>query len=120
MVTCCSHSQPGKLPIGNVEVKPGPNITGVVSLWGWAAAEDGIGKVCLYVDRQAASCTDIIIGARPDVAALYPQIPSAAMSGWSIQFDSSGLSPGNHEFLIQAITKSGATRDIGSMNVARL
>jgi hypothetical protein len=118
VVTCCKHSQPGKLPIGNVEVRPGPNVTGVVSVGGWAAAEDGISKVCLYVDRQVASCTESITGDRPDVAAVYPHIPGAGTSGWSIQFDSSGLSSGNHELSIQATAKSGATRDIGSMNVA--
>jgi hypothetical protein len=117
VVTCCTHSQPSELPLGYVDTKPGPNITGVVSLVGWAAAEDGISKVCLYVDRQAASCTESITGARPDVAAIYPHIAGAVTSGWSIQFDSSGLAPGNHEFLIQATTKSGATRDLGSMNV---
>ena len=118
VVTCCTHSQPSELPLGYVDVKPGPNITGVVSVVGWAAAEDGISKVCLYVDRQAASCTESITGGRPDVAAVYPHIAGAGTSGWSIQFDSSGLSTGNHEFLIQATTKSGATRDLGSMNVA--
>jgi hypothetical protein len=118
VVTCCTHSQPGELPLGYVDVKPDPNITGVVSLAGWAAAEGGISKVCLYVDRQATSCTESITVGRPDVAAAYPHIAGAGTSGWSIQFDSSGLSPGNHEFVIQATTKSGATRDLGSMNVA--
>jgi hypothetical protein len=118
VVTCCTHSQPSELPLGNVDSKPGPNITGVVSVAGWAAAEDGIGKVCLYIDRQSASCTESITVGRPDVAAAYPHIAGAGTSGWSIQFDSSGLSPGNHELLIQATTKSGATRDIGSMIVA--
>jgi len=118
VITCCTHSQPSGLPLGNVDVRPGPNITGVVSVAGWAAAEDGISKVCLYVDRKAASCTESIIVGRPDVAAAYPHIAGAGTSGWSIQFDSSGLSPGNYEFLIQATTKSGATRDIGSMIVA--
>lgn len=117
VVTCCTHSQPSKLPLGVVDLKPGPNITGVVPVSGWAAAEDGISKVCLYVDRQAAGCTESITGGRPDVAAAYPHIPGAGTSGWSIQFDSSGLSPGNHEVLIQATTKSGATSDIGSTNV---
>ena len=106
------------LPLGHVDIKPGPNITGVVSVAGWAVAEDGIRKVCLYVDGKAASCTESITVSRPDVAAAYPHIAGAGTSGWGIQFDSSGLSPGNHEFLIQATTKSGATRDIDAMNVA--
>jgi hypothetical protein len=81
---------------------------------GWAAAEDGVSKVCLYVDRQPAVCSQIT-GLRPDVAKVYPNIAGAEMSGWSIQFDSSGLSPGDHEFLIQARSKSGATKDLGNM-----
>lgn len=116
-VTCCSHSQPGLLPLGYVDVKPGPTVTGVISIQGWAASENGISKVCLYVDRQSTSCTENVTGLRPDVAKVYPSITGAGTSGWSIQVDSSGLASGDHEFVVQATSKSTATRDIGSMFV---
>jgi Bacterial Ig domain len=121
MVAGCSHPQPGVLPLGNFEGKPGATVTGVMSLQGWAAAEKGVSKVCLYVDRQPAICTENITGLRPDVAKVYPNIAGAETSGWNIQFDSSGLSAGDHELVIQATTRAGATRDLGSVvvNVAR-
>lgn len=117
-IASCSRSQPTRLPLGHVDsIQPGATVTGVVPVQGWAVDEDGVLSVCLYVDRVRVACTADLGGVRPDVATAYPKIAGADKSGWTIRFDSSTVSPGNHQFVIQTKSKSGATKDLGDINV---
>lgn len=116
----CGHSNKRgiQIPIGWVDTpSPGATLSGSIPMKGWAADETGITSVCLYVDRKQVSCTEDITIARPDVAAAWPTIPGSEKSGWQMQLDTSSLSPGQHQMLFQATSKSGTTRDIGLLSV---
>ena len=121
MALACPTSKNGTLPIGYVDTKPDSTVTGGsrLSFQGWAISEDGISKVCLFTDRRLVKCTEEIgIGTgRPDVQKAYPAVSGASKSGWLIEIDSNDLLPGSHEFLIQAASKKGSSRDIGAINV---
>jgi hypothetical protein len=118
LVRCDRSPEEAKIPLGNLEsVAPGATITGTVSISGWAAADDGVKEVCLYVDRKLNSCTLDIHFSRPDVAQAWPSLPGASDSGWNIQLDTSTLPPGRHELVAQARSRSGGTRDLATVPV---
>jgi hypothetical protein len=119
LVVACDSKQEvrpnpkGKLPFGYVEtVRPGATITGEVAVKGWALSEDGIERVCVYLDRSQVGCTEEVTETRPDVAKVFSPIKDADKSGWSITFDSARLQPGEHEFVVQAVGKNGISRDL--------
>lgn len=100
-------------PLGFVDtVQPGAILTGVVDVKGWALSEDGIQSVCVYIDRARVNCTDRATEERPDVAKVVTMIPNAEKSGWGVTFDSTSIAPGDHEFVVQATTKTGASRNL--------
>lgn len=119
LVSACDKKPQGdrlggsKLPLGFVDtVQPGAILTGVVDVKGWALSEDGIQSVCVYIDRVRVNCTDHVAEERLDVAKVITMIPNAEKSGWGVTFDGTSLAPGEHEFVVQAITKTGASRDL--------
>ena len=103
-------------PIGNVDIMPHSTVTRASRLLfeGWALSKDGISKVCLLSDRKVASCTGIS-KERYDVQEAYPDIFEADKSGWAIGIGSANLSPGSHELVIQAASKTGLTGDLGKV-----
>lgn len=113
-----SNPQRSERPAGWVDL-PTPNATinGTVLVRGWAADESGIDRVCVSVDQKQASCTENIAISRQDVAAALPNIPGADRSGWEMPLDVSRLAPGQHQLVVQATSKAGATRNIGSLDV---
>lgn len=117
-VACDSRQQlrpnpNGKLPFGHVEtVSPGATITGEMAVKGWALSENGIARVCVYVDRSQMACTEKVTDARPDVAKVFSSIQDADKAGWGVTFDSARLQPGDHEFVVQATGKNGISRDL--------
>jgi large repetitive protein len=119
----CSH-QPksdgkviSKLPFGGVNALVSQQkITGKVDIAGWALSEAGIESVSIYVDRTfVAGCSTGL--PRPDVAKAYPNLPDSGVSGWTVTFDSTNLSPSWHELTVQAKSKAGATRDLASLPI---
>lgn len=117
-VGCQRDPKDARLPVGSVDsVTPGMTIKGIVPVMGWAADNDGIREVCLYIDRQLISCTTDVSVPRPDVANVWPGIPGADKSGWQIQLDTSAMKPGPHDLVVQARSNSRATRDVGGMLV---
>jgi hypothetical protein len=122
MLNSCSRREPNaailsKLPFGGVNSPQNEQkISGKVEVIGWALSEEGIESVSLYVDRAfVANCS---LGLpRLDVAKVYPHMSGSGSSGWSTTLDSSNVPPGWHELIVQARSKSGTTRDLGSIPV---
>ncbi|MEZ5584915.1 MAG: matrixin family metalloprotease [Candidatus Competibacteraceae bacterium] len=80
--------------------------TGVANLRGWAVALGGINRVELTVD--GVSRGNIPIGGRRvDVADDFPTYPNAAESGFSMAFNYSELSAGNHNVVVRAFDNVG-------------
>jgi hypothetical protein len=106
-----------RLPFGSLDIpRSGETVTGTVGIGGWALSEDGISRVAIYVDRSYVLAATLG-GPRPDVAKIYPTIPDAASSGFNAALDTSSFPAGSHEIVVQAYSKLGASRDIGTATV---
>ena len=80
--------------------------TGISNLRGWAVAASGIDRIEAYIDGDYVF--DIPMGGlRGDVANAYPDYPNSNLSGFSMAFNYKGLSPGEHEVLVKAISVDG-------------
>lgn len=80
--------------------------SGVANLRGWAVSKNGINRIELFIDGSFN--TNIPSGAsRPDVGDDYPSYPNAAKSGFSMAFNYSRLSPGQHTMLVRAVDNQG-------------
>src|ERR1022692_935394 len=125
----CASTTHAKLPIGTVDVPPLGRqavLKGTASFVGWAIGEDGISDVGIYVDRVYATSAQCGLGrpdvaaafpGEPDVAAAFPGEPDARTAGWQALFDSSEITAGTHELVVQATAKNGAQRDIGVFQI---
>jgi SAM-dependent methyltransferase len=111
-----AHDQSIHLPFGHVDSpqNDAPQ-TGKILVCGWALGWDRVAEVSVYLDGRFA-VSAFLGGARPDVAAHFPQIPGGHCSGWSCEIDISNCPQGRHELLVQALSEKGATRDIGCMH----
>lgn len=80
--------------------------SGVTNLRGWAVSINGIDKVELLVD---GTLVDVIPsgGLRSDVGNSFPTYPNSRNSGFSMAFNYSDLSPGQHTFTIRAVDNLG-------------
>jgi len=88
------------------EPTPNSTYTGVTNLRGWAISINGIDKVELLVD--GTFFTNILSAAlRPDVGNSFPSYPNSANSGFSMAFNYSNLSPGQHTLTIRAVDTLG-------------
>lgn len=116
---CSSRtSESARLPIGWVDSPTqGAALVGDLEIKGWATENSGVARVCVYVDRTRATCTEDINMPRPDVSAAWPSINGSDKSGWQLRLDTAGLTAGKHEIVVQATSKAGATRDIGSVEI---
>jgi hypothetical protein len=105
------------LPFGVVDSPhTGDTLRGHSTLRGWALAESEIESVAVYMDRTLAGFATLGVS-RPDVQKVYPAFPGAAEAGWQLDFDVTGMKPGPHELEIQARSRQGATRDLGTVAV---
>jgi hypothetical protein len=105
------------LPFGVVDnPRPGEALCGHSTLRGWALSESKIESVAVYLDRTLAGFATLGVS-RPDVQKAFPAFPGAAESGWQLDFDVTGMKPGPHELEIQARSRQGATRDLGTVAV---
>lgn len=105
------------LPFGVVDnPRPGETLRGHAMLRGWALSETKIESVAVYLDRTLAGLATLGIS-RPDVQKAYPAFREAGQAGWQMDFDTSSIPPGPHELEVQARSRQGATRDLGSVAV---
>ncbi|MCB1919482.1 MAG: hypothetical protein KDJ28_05825 [Candidatus Competibacteraceae bacterium] len=93
--------------------------SGVANIRGWAVGAAGVNRVELYVD--GAFKTNIPVGGRrADVGDAYPDYPNSANSGFSMAFNYSGLSAGQHTISVRAVDQEQTTEDSSAaFNVAR-
>jgi len=116
ITACGGRSGHTRLPIGYVDA---PALSGQAVLHGnaifegWALADDGIEEVAVYMDRQYLASARTGLD-RPDVAKSLPNEPNSVKAGWRASVDVSNLTPGLHQFVVQAAAKSGSNRDIGA------
>lgn len=83
---------------------------------GWALAPGGIEDVSIYADGRYVESA--VLGfSRPDVAAAQPADPAAPTSGFQVLLASHRLPPGPVTLIVQARSRSGATRDLGVVPV---
>jgi hypothetical protein len=104
------------------------NVVGAVPVTGWALDNVGVAKVEIYRDAVGSEpkgnfgyvfigTAVFVAGARPDVQALYPNLPNANHAGWGYQLLTNFLPPsGNGTFKLHAIAFDGSnnTFEIGT------
>jgi hypothetical protein len=92
-------------PTGSVD-SPAANtqVSGVISVAGWAMDDVAISRVDVYVDAGLAG-TATYGGSRPDVANDWPHAPAAI--GYNFSLDTTSYSNGSHTIQVRAIDTSG-------------
>ena len=81
---------------------------GVGNLRGWAVATEGISRVEILIDG-AYEFDAPYGGVRRDVAGAFPDVPGSDSSGFSLAFNYSDLTAGQHSITAVAHTASGAS-----------
>lgn len=81
---------------------------GVGNLRGWAVATEGISRVEILIDG-AYEFDAPYGGVRRDVASAFPDVPGSDSSGFSLAFNYSDLTAGQHSITAVAHTASGAS-----------
>ena len=81
---------------------------GVGNIRGWAVSGRGIERIVAYLDDKLIAELPYG-GSRADVASAFPDISSAASSGFSMSFNYSSLCEGSHTLDIDAYTIDGDT-----------
>ena len=80
--------------------------TGIGTLSGWAVADSGIERIEIHIDGQFAF--DVAYGnIRSDVGNAFPDINNSSKSGFSIRYNFSALTSGEHTVTAVAISKAG-------------
>jgi len=92
---------------------------GVGNLRGWAVASSGIHKIEVLLD--GAYLYDAPYGgSRGDVGKKFPEVQNSGESGFSLAYNYSGLSFGEHTFTVVAHTELGETKETSAtFNVVR-
>jgi alpha-tubulin suppressor-like RCC1 family protein len=100
------------------------NVVGAIGVTGWALDNVGVTKVEIYRDALNGETkgnfgyifigTAVFVkGARPDVQALYPNLPNANRAGWGYQMLTNFLpGSGNGTFKIHAIAFDGSNNTV--------
>lgn len=83
--------------------------SGVGNLRGWAVASDGVARIELFVDGELYQDAPYG-GNRADVANVFPEVPGAFQSGFSLAFNYGALEEGTHTIEAVAHTVGGKTR----------
>ncbi|MEZ5569521.1 MAG: Ig-like domain-containing protein [Halioglobus sp.] len=84
----------------------GEAISGVGNLRGYALGLDGVTKVEIFIDGEYAFDAPYG-GSRTDVQGVFPDIPGAENSGFSLAYGYANLSPGEHRITARATTPQG-------------
>ena len=115
-------------PFGSFDSAPSPS-SGAVPLTGWALDDVGVSSVAIYRSASAlepgsslvfigdATFTD---GARPDVAAAFPNSPQKTRAGWGYMLLSNVLPGGGNEtltFYAYAVDAEGKQTLLGTREV---
>ncbi len=108
------HATADELPFGQVlDPKPDQEITGPFAIRGWALSENGIQRVEIYEDRTFLA--DARLGlSSPEAQGAAPGFPGNADAGWVFAAELGIFTSGVHELTVQARSKTGAIRELGS------
>ena len=122
----CGGSVPEKNPpFGSFETPiDGSTVAGSIAVTGWALDNTGIANVKIYFNQgnKQTYIGDALFveGARPDVAAAYPEYPSNTKAGWGYMILTNLLpGEGNGEFVLSAIATDtvGKTTTLGTKTI---
>ena len=86
----------------------GQSHSGVGNLRGWAVSSVGIEQVSIFIDDTFAFVAPYG-GQRNDVGEAFPDVPDSANSGFSLAYNYSDLSAGQHTIRAEALTTGGQT-----------
>ena len=115
-------------PYGVFDAPPSP-ASGAVPLTGWALDDVGVARVSIYRDRVASEGGTGLVyvgegtfteGARPDVAAAFPNAPQKTRAGWGYMLLSNvlpGSGDGTFTFHAFAVDGEGRQTLLGSRDV---
>jgi hypothetical protein len=105
-------------PFGKMDAPlDGQTFAGPFAVAGWAISEHGMEEVAIYVDGKLLANSHLGLE-RPDVRAAYPKARDGQTSGWRLEVTPNTLTPGDHEVVARARSKSGAVREIGKAKVS--
>ena len=100
------NNSSSELRVALEEPVQGESHMGVGNLRGWAVAEEGIDRVEVSID--GAYAFDAPYGGnRADVGGAFPDIPASQNSGFSLAYNYSDLSRGEHEISVTAFDSMG-------------
>ena len=89
----------------------GPQVSGTLSVRGWALASPGIRRV--EIQAGDAESVEARYGFyRPDVSAQYPDVPGSDRSGFRAKIDTALLPNGRQFLTIRAFSFGGATTEL--------
>lgn len=113
------------------------NLAGAVAVTGWALSLTGVANVAVWREPISGETPQsnglvfvgnatIVPGARPDVAAAYPNYPNASSAGWGLQvltneLPGTGGNPignGNYKIHVIATDIQGQTVDLGTVAIS--
>jgi len=109
-----------ELPFGFIDVPAAGSTVGHQMLTrGWALDDGGVSEVRIFLDGHFVGRTTIT-ESRPDVSKAYPNYARGSdIHGWTVVVPvGADTAMGPHTVLVQAVDNQGATRDIGTTNVA--
>ncbi len=110
-------SSSDKLPFGQViEPRDEQPINGPFAIRGWALSENGIQQVAIYEDRIFLAYAKLGLSS-PEAQKAHPDFPGSANAGWRFDADPGFFTSARHELTVQARSKTGAVRELASVNV---
>jgi all-beta uncharacterized protein len=131
LVTITQAGLVSNAPFGYIDT-PGDNatnLTGALSVSGWALDDIGVARVRIYRDPIGTETPGVLVyigdgtfvdGARTDVQALYPALPFASRAGWGYMLLSNMLpnrGSGTYRFYVYADDVEGQTTFLGSRTI---
>lgn len=99
------------------EPADGRQISGPFAIRGWAVSEHGLDQVMIQVDGKFLGNSSLG-GARLDIPAAFPKVREGATSGWHFDATPAMFTPGDHEIVALARSKSGIVRELGKVKVS--
>lgn len=125
VLICClffcvlgTKSVEGASPFGSFDLPAnGSTVRSSIPVTGWALDDGGVESVKIYIE-QGSSLTPIgdavfIEGARPDVAAAYPDYPNNTKAGWGYMLLTNFLpNGGNGTYRIHAVARDSQGNEV--------
>lgn len=96
----------------------GTTAAGSVPVTGWVLDDIEITSVKIYYNEKSYIGEALFVeGARPDVAAAYPDYPNNTRAGWGYMMLSNSLPDGNYRIYAVAIDKNMNEKELGGVDI---